>query len=113
MTFAVSRHWPVVLIDTFVKDGRTLLDWVGMEDVSRRLLPPLPPPSGVRVALLAGSLRLEQIEGLCRFEPDWLAVRSAACTWGAGRDQAVCAERVHALVARSFVHHSLLPSKTC
>jgi uncharacterized protein (UPF0264 family) len=96
--FAASRHWPAFLLDTFEKDGRTLLDWLGIDELHD--LCRLCHDAGVRVAL-AGSLRLEHVEMLTILQPDWLAVRSAACVDGR-RDQAVCPKRVaelkHALV---------------
>ena len=96
VAFACARSWPAFLIDTFVKDGRTLLDWIGIEELAS--LCRTCRDGGVAVAL-AGSLTLEHIDRLAGLQPDWIAVRSAACV-GGRRDQAVCADRVRDLVLR-------------
>jgi uncharacterized protein (UPF0264 family) len=94
--FAIMQHWPVFLIDTLRKNGRTLLDWLNLEEL--RMLCERCRRGGVRVAL-AGSLGVEQIERLRELEPDWFAVRSAACVDGR-RDQRICADRVRALAGQ-------------
>lgn len=82
-----------LLIDTFVKDGKTLLDWMPLPEIvrlcrqCRRV--------GLPVAL-AGSLDAEQIRELLVAEPDWFAVRGAVCRDGQ-RDQDICPERVRRL----------------
>lgn len=62
--------FPVLLIDTFVKDGTGLRDH--LDEIPQ-------PPS--RLAL-AGSLDGGAIGGLSRLRPDWFAVRAAACADG-------------------------------
>jgi uncharacterized protein (UPF0264 family) len=72
-----------------------LLDWLQVHEIAalcrqcRR--------AGVRVAL-AGSLGADEIRQLIPTEPDWFAVRSAACR-GGRRDQPICPQRVRALAA--------------
>jgi uncharacterized protein (UPF0264 family) len=79
LDFAEKNDWHVVLLDTFVKDGLTLLDWLssreicGIKNFCRN--------AGIKLAL-AGSLNLEQLISLRPFRPDWFAVRSAACMRG-------------------------------
>lgn len=100
--FAMARRWPVLLLDTFAKDGTTLLDWLPWKELAalreecRR--------AGVRVAL-AGSLGLPQIDQLRGLAPDWFAVRGAACSDGQ-RGGHVEAERVRRLVAHIIGSHS-------
>jgi (5-formylfuran-3-yl)methyl phosphate synthase len=84
VSFACERPGNVLLIDTHCKDAAppslrrrpTLLDWFSADDViatCRRCH-----AAGVRIAL-AGSLGLAEIETLLAAEPDWFAVRGAAC----------------------------------
>jgi uncharacterized protein (UPF0264 family) len=89
---ACRHHFPAFLLDTAVKDGSTLLDWISVDRLvhMRANLG----GAGVRVAL-AGSLRRQQIENLASVAPDWFAVRGAVCDGGrAGR---VNAKRVREL----------------
>jgi (5-formylfuran-3-yl)methyl phosphate synthase len=77
--FAVEQRWPVVLLDTWKKDGASLFDWLApscVADLSRRCQ-----ADGVRVAL-AGSLGFDHLELVRDLHPDWLAVRGAVCRSG-------------------------------
>lgn len=77
--YVVSAKQRVLLLDTFVKDGRTLLNWLDearLESITQRCQ-----AAGVRVAL-AGSLGFDEIRALKRLRPDWFAVRGAACRGG-------------------------------
>lgn len=94
--FAVSHRWPVLLLDTFVKDGRSLLDWMPLPDLGA--IAKACHRAGVEVAL-AGSIRLAHLPELRRLEPDWIAVRGAVCKGGA-RTEEVCADRVRELAAQ-------------
>lgn len=91
----VCRHrLAVLLIDTWLKDGTTLLDWMSMDkvnDLCRRCR-----GRGIRVAL-AGSLGLREIEQLQEAEPAWFAVRGAACR-GNSRSSSIDREAVQRLV---------------
>ena len=92
--FARAQHWETLLVDTWRKDGKTLLDWLAPAEVMslcRRCR-----EAGVRVAL-AGSLGPSEITRLRPADPDWFAVRSAACR-GGERGGDVCTERVRQLV---------------
>jgi (5-formylfuran-3-yl)methyl phosphate synthase len=78
------------LLDTAVKDGRGLLDW----------LPPAPLSAFVAacrerrlLAALAGSLRIEELPALRTIGPDIVGVRGAACV----------GDRVHGRVSRERV----------
>lgn len=76
-----NSFWGALLIDTWKKDGKALLDWLpidAVERLCRRLH-----ASDVPVAL-AGSLDPRAIRQLLPLEPDLIAVRGAACV---GRDR--------------------------
>jgi uncharacterized protein (UPF0264 family) len=95
VAFVRRRPGGVLLLDTFEKGaGRTLLDWVHVEQAAR--LCRSCREAGIRVAL-AGSLGPEEIRRLLPARPDWFAVRGAACR-GRDRGQAVDAGRVRELV---------------
>jgi (5-formylfuran-3-yl)methyl phosphate synthase len=74
--FAREHDCGAFLLDTWRKDGTTLLDWVKIEEAA--CLVNSCQECGVPVAL-AGSLGVEQIRTLLPLEPDWFAVRGAAC----------------------------------
>lgn len=87
---AAELKSPVLLIDTFFKNGKTLLDHLTLDQLK-----------AVRTQVhslnlglaLAGSLQLEQINMLTtEIHPDLVAVRGAACK--SGRNSEVCPSRV-------------------
>jgi (5-formylfuran-3-yl)methyl phosphate synthase len=68
-----------LLIDTWGKDGSTLLGWLTIEEATRycgRFR-----QAGLPIAL-AGSLGLQQIRQLRGALPDWFAVRGSVCNGG-------------------------------
>lgn len=85
----------VFLIDTYNKDGRSLLDTMSGEDYlqiarrTRRL--------GMRLAV-AGSLRSEHLSALGAAPPDIVAIRTAACRGGV-RNNRVSVNAVRAFQA--------------
>ena len=79
--FAIELQFPVLLLDTFQKDGLTLLDWFPVEEITA--LVRTCREAGVKVAL-AGSLGATEIGRLRGVRPAWFAVRSAACDGGRG-----------------------------
>jgi uncharacterized protein (UPF0264 family) len=90
--FAGDFNFPAFLLDTYQKDGTTLLDWLPAEQVAalvRRCH-----AAGVKVAL-AGSLGPAEIGRLRDVGPDWFAVRGAACS--GGRDGRIDTWRVRQL----------------
>jgi uncharacterized protein (UPF0264 family) len=91
--FASSRRWSAFLLDTWTKDGRSLLDFVAKREVAE--LCHICRRAGVRVAL-AGSLDATGIACLRELEADWIAVRTAACVDGR-RQQPICPQRVRQL----------------
>jgi len=77
--FAVEHRCGAFLIDTWRKDGTTLLDWMAPGELSHLIQRCR--SARVRVAF-AGSLGLAQIDMLRSLAPDWFAVRGAACQAG-------------------------------
>jgi uncharacterized protein (UPF0264 family) len=94
--FACGSGFAAFLIDTWDKDGSTLLDWLARDEILR--LTQECRRARVRVAL-AGSLGVAEIAALLPLAPDWFAVRGAVCR-GGRRDQAVEADRVRQLASR-------------
>ena len=90
---AVGLQLPVLLLDTFSKDGTTLMDWLpesrlaDLRDVTRQ--------AGMLLAL-AGRISLPQLPDLACLEPDIVAVRGAACADGQ-RTGAISRTRVREL----------------
>lgn len=89
---AVRFKFPAFLLDTAVKDGSTLTDWVAPARLARIRFDL--GDAGVAVAL-AGSLDADGVRRLGPLEPDWFAVRGAACD--GGRTGSVSAARVRQL----------------
>jgi uncharacterized protein (UPF0264 family) len=92
--FACERHFGAFLLDTCGKDGSTLLDWCSLPELIE--MRQRCRGSGVPVAL-AGSLGVEQMGALRPLDPDWFAVRGAACR-GGRRTAPIDAGRVRRLV---------------
>jgi uncharacterized protein (UPF0264 family) len=92
VAFATEKSGRVLLIDTFAKGAprRTLLDWLSFEQVAE--ICQRCREAEVRVAL-AGSLGEAEILSLLPAEPDWFAVRGAACK-GGRRDARITPQRV-------------------
>jgi (5-formylfuran-3-yl)methyl phosphate synthase len=75
-SFAIENPVGAFLIDTWQKDGSTLLDWlpfIEIEHLCERCR-----TASVPVAL-AGSLGLDEIRMLLPMRPNWFAVRGAVC----------------------------------
>jgi uncharacterized protein (UPF0264 family) len=85
----------VCLLDTAIKDGRGLLDWLG-EDALASLVGEAH-DAGLQMAL-AGALRAEDLPVVAATGADIAGVRSAACSGGA-RTGPLDAARVRALRA--------------
>ena len=91
--FVLRERFAVLLLDTWQKDGTTLLDWQSLAEL--RELRELCRGGGVRLAL-AGSLAASAVCTLLPVQPDWFAVRGAACSHGQ-RNGALEEDRVRAL----------------
>jgi uncharacterized protein (UPF0264 family) len=95
-TIAIEHRFGAVLIDTFEKNGATLLERMSRLDIAK--LTKCCRDAGVPIAL-AGSLGLAQIQQLRELEPDWFAVRGAACF--RDRGSAISTEKVQLLKAET------------
>ncbi len=77
--FAKRFRYRAFLLDTFAKDGKTLLDWMSPAEVAELV-------AGLRRGMVqvavGGSLKLEQVKQLKEAAPDWFAVRGAVCAGG-------------------------------
>jgi uncharacterized protein (UPF0264 family) len=82
----------LILIDTFQKQGRTLLDFVSLSELQQTISKAA--GHKIRIAL-AGSLDEWAIEQLTPLEPAYIGVRGAACT--GGRDGTIDLARVKSL----------------
>ncbi len=74
--FAIDNAAGAFLIDTWQKDGSTLLDWLPLAEIER--LKGCCRTADIPMAL-AGSLAAEEIRALLPIRPDWFAVRGAVC----------------------------------
>ena len=74
--FAIEHCVGAFLIDTWQKDGSTLLDWLPLETLAH--LHQRCRAADVPIAL-AGSLGPAEIQKLLPLRPDWFAVRGAVC----------------------------------
>jgi uncharacterized protein (UPF0264 family) len=93
LDFAIEYHLPAMLIDTWQKDGTTILDSLSMSqltEVCHRCR-----EAGIELAL-AGSINKRMIEDLQDLQPNWFAVRGAACRLG-NRVECICEQRVRDL----------------
>jgi uncharacterized protein (UPF0264 family) len=92
--FACTQGWGALLIDTWRKDGSTLLDWLSLADLHH--LRAGCRTGGLPIAL-AGSLGVAEIRSLRVLRPNWFAVRGAACG-GGQRTRAIDTSHVKRLV---------------
>jgi uncharacterized protein (UPF0264 family) len=90
MKFAKRYRFKAFLLDTWNKDGKTLLDIMKPAAITELI------ESAGRVGMktaIGGSLRPEQVKLLKGVSPDWFAVRASACA-GGKRDGAIDTARV-------------------
>ena len=93
---ALETNCSVLLIDTFVKDGTSLLDWLSVEKLA--VLRKKSYAHGLQLAL-AGKVTVLELPLLLPLQPDIIAVRGAVCESGV-RTATVCEELVAKFVAR-------------
>ena len=86
---------PVMLVDTFVKDGTGLFDW--MSPLELKELREVTQASETKLAL-AGQISATHMPQVLAADPDIIAVRGAVFTDG-DRGATVTTDRVHELVA--------------
>lgn len=77
--FAKRYRYAAFLLDTYAKDGKSLLDHLPAAEVVE-LVESLK-KGGTKVAV-GGSLKLEQLKHILPAKPDWVAVRGAVCVGG-------------------------------
>ena len=75
-----------LLVDTFIKDSRGLLDWLNLDDLQRVVEALRAVNCGT---VLAGSLKIVNAPQLLRLQPAALAVRGAVCQSSAATPQSV------------------------
>jgi uncharacterized protein (UPF0264 family) len=115
LDFVGENHWNILLLDTFTKDGRTLMDWMSYDEIAE--ICQRSRETGILIAL-AGSLGSQEISQLLPLQPDVFAVRGAVCR---GRDRRTTVDRT--LVSRiagllsarnKFVHaYADIRCRTC
>jgi (5-formylfuran-3-yl)methyl phosphate synthase len=84
----------VVLVDTCIKDGSNLLAWLDAAEL--REMRALTRDLGMQLAL-AGGIDFGLLPCVLEIEPDWIAIRGAACL--DGREGTLCRDRVTQLAA--------------
>lgn len=95
LTLAIQLRMGAFLIDTWQKDGSTLLDWLSLDAITaltRRCR------SADMPIALAGSLGPGEIQTLLPLRPDWFAVRGAVCQ-GRRREATIEEDKVRQLAA--------------
>jgi len=95
LQFAIDESCPGFLIDTWRKDGTTLLDWCGPDELAR--LGEIARQHGL-FAALAGSLKEADLPQVLLLVPDIIAVRGAVCR-GGRRDARLDPQLVQRLAA--------------
>lgn len=91
--FAIEKRMGAFLLDTWNKDGSTLLHWLPLTEIVR--LRDHCRAAGIPMAL-AGSLGAAEIGTLLPLQPDWFAVRGAVCR-GRQRDAMIDERQVRQL----------------
>ena len=76
---ALETNCSVLLVDTFVKDGTNLLDWLPVKEITS--LRKATAAHGLQLAL-AGRVTLMDLPMLLPLQPDIIAVRGAVCRSG-------------------------------
>ncbi len=76
---AIRMHAPVLLIDTFHKNGQSLLQHLDLQEI--RELRALCHSHKIELAL-AGSIQWNDLDQFVELSPDWIGVRGLVCTHG-------------------------------
>lgn len=90
---AAAAGADAVMLDTALKDGRTLFDSMSRAELARFLK--LARAAGLKTAL-AGSVKLQDLSALRELAPDIVGLRGAVCL-GSDRSRPVCARRLAAV----------------
>ena len=88
----LSSGYPITLIDTFTKDGRTLTDWIDLSQLRTFCIIRHSSHPRRQVAL-AGSLTKESLPKLADVPCDILAISTAACRNG-DRNGPICPDAI-------------------
>ena len=76
LSAAAEQQIDKILIDTAVKDGSKLTDWLEIHLLEQRIQDAK--RQNFQIAI-AGSILLDQLAKLSRLEPNWIGVRGAVC----------------------------------
>ncbi len=93
---AEDTRCDVVMLDTAIKDGRSLFDNLSLDEIRRFV--ESAKDAGLRVAL-AGSIRAEHADWLFDLAPDLVGVRGAVCV-GKDRKTVLCPDKTREFVRR-------------
>jgi uncharacterized protein (UPF0264 family) len=85
-----------ILIDTAVKDGKSLLDHLTVESLSEKI--DQSHASGVQIAI-AGSLRMKNLQQVVPLGADWIGFRGAVCRDITDRSSPIDAQLVQSVQA--------------
>jgi uncharacterized protein (UPF0264 family) len=95
---AIATGCKVLLLDTFIKDGSTLVDWVPLSRL--KALRVKTQSAGLLLAF-AGKVTEQLLPELMTLSPDIIAIRGAVCT-GGDRKAAICPDRIRTFKQRLF-----------
>ena len=86
----------VVMVDTAIKDGKTLFDALSVDEI--KAFVDSGHEAGMKVAL-AGSIGVDDIDTICEIQPDIIGVRGAVCV-DKNRKNPITAEGIQTLKKR-------------
>jgi uncharacterized protein (UPF0264 family) len=92
---AKAAHCDVVMVDTAIKDGRTLFDVLTLHEINGFVC--MAREANLQVAL-AGSIKAEHAEELLKIHPDIIGVRGAVCE-GTDRHSKISVEKTKAFIS--------------
>ncbi|MCY3005268.1 MAG: hypothetical protein NTV29_04745 [Planctomycetota bacterium] len=97
LSAAAEQRIDKILIDTAVKDGSKLTDWLEIHLLEQRIQDAK--RQNFQIAI-AGSIPLDQLAKLSRLEPNWIGVRGAVCRNPRDRTSTID----QGLVAKALAH---------
>lgn len=92
---ARDANCDLVMVDTFIKDGKNLFDNMSMEELKDFV--GQAHEAGLRVAL-AGSLKVEHVDALFEIGPDVIGVRGAVCENSSDRHTRISPQKTNEFV---------------
>lgn len=105
VSFVLEHRFRVLLIDTYLKDGRNLFAWLSPEKLSDTVA--ILDKFGCKVAL-AGSLTRSDFAAMAAVNPEWVAVRGAVCA-NADRTSRIDLEKVRLLKSALATSETPIP----